>query len=130
MRAVATGKLALMRGHGRRSGVGSSFARNVVDADGDDDDAEAELDEEALLATQEEARLDEGDDVVPDGDDDGAGDGEADAEYSDDLASVEGDAFDLKPAWLLDLQIGLVLKPSGRELSRPQCRPLHRACLL
>lgn len=70
MRAVATGKLALMRGAARRGSAGlSSFARNVADVDDEDDDAEAEGDEEARLAAEEEARHGEGDSVLRDDDD-------------------------------------------------------------
>ena len=64
-RAVARGTLSRMRASARRSGL-SSFARNVADVDGDDDDAEAEFDEEARLAEEEEARLGEGEDVLRD----------------------------------------------------------------
>ena len=89
MRAVATGKLALMRNAARRGGAGASFARDVAGVDGEDDEALADEDEEARLAAEEEARMGDGDDVLPEDDEDfasGANDDDGEDGDADDAA--------------------------------------------
>lgn len=93
MRAVATGKLALMRNAARRGGAGASFARDVAGVDGEDDEALADEDEEARLAAEEEARMGDGDDVLPEDDEDiASGVNDDDGEDGD----ADDDAFDFE----------------------------------